>query len=358
MDNIQINIDEQEKERLSKDQFNEIDNQIEEAVDKEIIKLKTVALKYLNELDKIKNEINQFKNLLSHQRAIRKNYKNNYNTIEEYIQGREQQYAFLHSDIPKRFYESTFNFQTALNNCLEQKIVMVYVYENTNGEPELYEILNEDILKFDVASRSNNFIARYQPTKNNLENSMKRLQIDSILNFNLPALKNTYKETLFRYRCSRKKNNRIVLWQNPLKTWHHVFISSEGDIAETYATIVLLNRKSPDFNNINMELNIEDFAKEVLNVDNMSGMLQGDVTVGNIEYGIKTLGASALSTNQLIKMAKTILKDAEFSKEKLLKEKQKLAKKAKTRNKIVDGLENTVTDSIQQIIDSFNSSNI
>jgi hypothetical protein len=141
-----------------------------------------------------------------------------------------------------------------------------------------------------------------------------------------------------------------------MSVWHHAFISTEGDIAETYAVIVLLNRKDPSFNNANIEINIEEFVTEALNVDNMSGMLQGDVTVGNIEYGIKAAGASALSANQLIRMAKTILKDSEFSKEKLLKEKQKLAAKARTRNKIIDGLENTVSENIQEIIDSIQSS--
>jgi hypothetical protein len=39
----------------------------------------------------------------------------------------------------------------------------------------------------------------------------------------------------------------------------------------------------------------------------MSGLLKGDVTVGNIEYGIKSAGASTLGLQQMQKIAKQIL---------------------------------------------------
>lgn len=352
---IEIQIDEKTKDNVINEQFNGVDKIIQNEFAPDVLQLKTAAQLYLSELEIMKIEIDNFKTLLKRQKEIRKNFKKDYNTIDEYIQNREIQSTFLHSDIPKRFYQATFKFQEELNKCLGQEVVMVYVYENSDGEPELYEIKNEDVLRFDVASRTANFTARYQPSMKDFGSSLQRLQTDSVLNFNLSNLQNTYKEMLFRYRSSRKKNNRIVLWENPINVWNHVWISTEGDIAETYAVIVLLNRQSPGFQNTNMELNVEEFAMETLNVDNMSGMLAGDVTVGNIEYGIKTAGASVLSANQLIKMAKKILKESDFDKKKLLTEKEKMAKRARKRNKLIKGVENQVSSDIQDIIDMIKS---
>ena len=355
-DGFTIEIDEKTKEDVAQAEFADIDQEVENAVEIDLTQLKAASQIFLTELNSLQSEISAFQKLLIHQRNLRKNNRQTYGQIEEYIQGREQQSLFLHSDIPKRFYNAMFTFQRALNAFIGQKVTMIFVYKNAAGEPELYEILDENILKYDVASRSANFVARYSPTQRDLETSMRKLQMDENFNFNITNLKSTFKEVLFRYRCSRRVNNRIVLWQNPISVWRHAFINTEGDINETYATIVLLNRNSPGFHNSNMELNVEEFVYETFNVDNMSGMLQGDVTVGNIEYGIKSARASALSTNQLIHMAKQIQKDATFSKEKLLKEKKRLANRAKTRNKLLNAVEKTVTDDISNMITSLNIS--
>ncbi len=344
---ISVELEESTADIITNEQLNAIDTPLKDAVEIDIQQLRAAANEYLIEVSALSVEIQQFQNLLQRQRNLRR-ANANYSEIEEYIQNKEQQSVFLRSDIPKRFYAATFKFQAALNAFIGQKVVMVFVYENNNGEPELYEIKDEDLLKYDVASRTNNFVARYNPTQKDLETSMERLKVDEAFNFNLIGLKTTYKEVLFRYRVSRKHNNRIVLWQNPSRVWHHAFISAEGDINETYAAIVLLNKKSPDFNS-DIELNVEAFVHETFNVDNESGMLAGDVTVGNIEYGIKSAGASALSARQLIIMAKKVISDATFDKQALLKEKQKLHARARTRNKeLVGDIEKEIYNDIIQ----------
>ena len=270
--------------------------------------------------------------------------------MDEYIRGRDQVRAFLNSDIPKRLYEESMNFQQVLNNFLGQKVSMVFVFENSDGEPELYEITSEDVLKYDYSS-SNKLVARYRGDADALNHAMKRLQLSAEWNFNLAGLKSTYAETLYRYRCSRQVNKRIVLWQNPYNEWHAMKVSAEGDINEAYASIVILNRKEPSFNN-NMEINIEQFLNEVAQVYNISGLLQGDVTNGNIEYGIKSAGASTLSLKQIIKIAYQIVNDENFSQEKLEKIKAEFAAKGRTRNKEMKSLDKSVREAITKIMDT------
>jgi O-succinylbenzoate synthase len=56
----------------------------------------------------------------------------------------------------------------------------------------------------------------------------------------------------------------------------------------------------------------------VSQVDNISGLLQGDVSKDGIEYGIKSAGASTLGLAQMKKLAQEILATPGFDKNKLL----------------------------------------
>lgn len=179
---------------------------------------------------------------------------------------------------------------------------MVFVVEGSEGDPELYEMTSEEILKFDYSSR-NQLTARYNVTTDDLGKSLKKIELtESNLNFSLFGLKATYAEVLERYRISRSQSSRLLMWK-PGGLWKKMTISAEGDINEAYAAFVFLNKTSPSFANNSMEYNIDDFATGVAAVDNMSGLLRGDVTVDNIEYGIKSAGASTLGLKQMKTLA-------------------------------------------------------
>ena len=330
--------------------LNSIDQPVSESIEINLTQLRAAAANYVSVVEHLNESVKEFESLLRHQQSLRRTNKESFNVMDEYIRGKEHVRAFLNSDIPRRLYEESMNFQQVLNNFLGQKVVMVFVFENTDGQPELYEITSEDVLKYDYSS-SNTLIARYRGDNDALNNAMKKLQLTVDWNFNLSGLKATYVETLYRYRCSRKVNRRIVLWQNPYETWHAMKVSAEGDINEAYAAIVILNRKDPSFNN-DIEINIEQFLNEVAQVDNVSGLLQGDVTNGNIEYGIKSTGASTLSLKQIIKIAYQIVNDENFNKEKLEKIKADFSAKGRTRNKVVKSLETSVRDAIIHTIDT------
>ena len=74
----------------------------------------------------------------------------------------------------------------------------------------------------------------------------------------------------------------------------------------------------------------------VAKVDNESGLLAGDVTIGNIEYAIKSADASMLGIRQMVLLAELIQKDVIKDISDLLKYKQLLHNKARTRNRTVE----------------------
>lgn len=321
--------------------------QIEEQFKINTQELKVEATRYIKIFEELRQQVKDFENVLRRQSQLRKSFRDTYETIDEYIENKNYVTAFLNSDIPKKLYSSSFNFQAVLNNYLGQKVVMVYVFDDGSG-PELYEINSEDILKFDYSSRSK-LIARYNATTKDIGSTLTKLKLDEKFNFNYPNLKATYKETIYRYRCARKKNFKVVLWQVPDKVWHATKVSAEGDINEAYAGIVILNRTQPSFNSSNLEVNIGQFLKEVEKVDNISGLLQGDITKGNIEYGVKSAQASALSLNQIIKLAYEIVSDENYSKEKLLQKQEQFRKKGRTRNRITNMVDKDLEDLLSAI---------
>jgi hypothetical protein len=78
------------------------------------------------------------------------------------------------------------------------------------------------------------------------------------LHFSLKGLKTTYAKVLERYRISRGKGLRLLMWK-PGNAWKKMTISAEGDINEAYAAFVFLNKSSPTFTR-SLEYNIDDFA--------------------------------------------------------------------------------------------------
>lgn len=308
--------------------------------------LKQAAMDYKRIVDDLDGRLKLFSQTLKRQSQIRRQVgKTNVQQVDEYIKNKEKVHEFLISDIPKKLYHASFEFQNKLNEFLGQQVKMIFVVEGASG-PELYEMTSEEILRFDYSS-SNQLSARYKVTSDDLGKSLKHLEInESNLNFSLTGLKTTYSEVLARYRISRSKNLRLLMWK-PGNSWKKMTISAEGDINEAYAAFVFLNKVSPSFKRT-MEYNIGDFAQGVAAVDNMSGLLKGDVSVGNIEYGIKSADASALGLKQMENLANQILME-DFGPDSLQKVQQKLASRAKTRNHISDLVNNTTDDLLEMI---------
>lgn len=129
-------------------------------------------------------------------------------------------------------------------------------------------------------------------------------------------------------------------------------VSAEGDIHEAYASFIILNKSTPSFKSSDKEYLVYQFLKYgVANVDNISGLLQGDVSKGNIEYAIKSANASLLSLQQIDKLAQEIVKSkGRFDINKLKRKKEELRKKGRTRNKFQDKTQEELEELINLII--------
>lgn len=307
--------------------------------------LQIMAVRYINLIDSYATQVKAFENLLKRQKMLRKNFKN-YSIIDEYIKQKELVSNFLKSQIPQKIYSASFSFQKQLNLFLNQEIKMIFVYEGVAG-PELFQITGPDILP--GYSSQNKLSARYKFNPS----IMKKINLDELDQNFISGVKNTYAEVLHRWNITRAHHNHVILWQIPQGHWFLMKVSSKGDINEAYATIVIQNQQPPTFQE-NEEINVRDFMSFVSKVDNTSGLLQGDTsrTDSNIEFGIKSEGASVLGLKQIYVLAKKIAHSELGQIQNILEQKKKdFQSKGHTRNKAYD-LANYKYEEILKILDN------
>lgn len=288
-----------------------------------------IANQYVSFIKSVQTEVRYFEHILKKQKDIRKQVKgdkNIYNEIDEYIKNKEIINNFLTGELPQKIYSMTFRFQEKINLFLGQEIRMIFVYKGADG-PELYRITGDQLLP---GYNKNKLSMRY--TLNSL--SKVKIDLDDLDSCFVNGVKNTYIEVLYRWDITRSHHNNVILWQIPKGDWYLMRISSEGDINEAYATIIIQNQQPPTFQN-DMEQNVKDFLSYVGKVDSTSGLLEGDTSKNGIEFGIKSQGASALGLKQVYDTAVAIQKVTSPNQIKeLLKQKQlEFRRRGRTRNK-------------------------
>lgn len=349
----------------SEEALEEIQNKLNET-------LYQSALTFKNATERLTSKIIDLEKLFQRQKDLRKSIEESegegaYRKSQEYIQQKQAINAkMMEDDLAKEWYHIHFAFQEALNAVLGQKIQMVFVYDN-GVEPELYDLMGHDLLTYE-ASSSAKLNARYPAVANSMEVLDLIHKNDNNWKFSLSGLKNTYREVIHRYHYSKEKLHNLakgksyakigkVMWKLADK-WDFMKVSSEGDINEAYAMFVLKNNEKPSFTE-GIENNVRDYAIEgIKHVDNVSGMLQGDVSINGIEYGIKSAKASTLGLKQLGILANKILnKNGKFSIDDLKKEKERLRKKGKERNAQEEYSE-SIYNEIYDVLDMDNFKNV
>ncbi len=208
-----------------------------------------------------------------------------------------------------QIYSLAMKFQNYLNASLGQEVVTAYVWVNSKGVPETYIIHDmTNFLKVDV-DKMGNIVVRYRNNKDMLkkhadkiENSIK----ENTASFNYTLLKSTYHDVYYRYhRHKVSKGGAYILWLYPFseQKWNGAYVSSFGSINEGYASLLLHQHYIAS---LTPEDNMEQFMNQVLGITNLSGTLQGDITVGNMEIAVKSAGATVLSIKQLYNIAQDI----------------------------------------------------
>ena len=262
------------------------------------------------------------------------------------------------------FMTKVFGFQEIVNGVLGQQVQMIYVYVGRDGSPEIYKISNTgDHLKQSLASKGGGMTARYGSlSKDFLDRHGEKIK-NSLNNNGQENLDTAYKETVKRGKYSRKKLNigfLLVLWK-PAQVWLKMKISSLGDVNEAYAAfylnMIFNNFIFKDSGGLEWLLNTFLLHDEygVAAVDNISGFLEGDVTIGNIEYAIKSKGATTLSPNQVIDLAKAISalsSPEELTMQYLLDLKQEKHDKGVRRN-VVEALDPHINKTMDDLFNDF-----
>ena len=314
------------------------------------LQLKNAATRYLQKANLINERINKIEEISKIQQKRRSSFKN-YETMKAYIRDKKRIQKFLQGIEIRDLYSEAFKFQEVLNKTLGQKIQMIYVYEQ-KGIPELYKIKSEDILSFKISKHK--IIGSYSLNQKQLqdENLLQKISLDNAeLNFNLDNLNLTYKTILERYRAIKSSalKKYLVIWEYPDHQWKVQTVASEGDLNETYANIIILNQPNPTFQGGTLNKYIDDFMKKVAQVDNVSGLLQGDLSKNGIEYGIKSKGAQTLGLSQIYNLANKIVATPNFSIEELRAKKELFAEKGSLRN-LPQVIDNTVLEELKNII--------
>lgn len=352
LDNIMENITEQE--------LYEIDNILE----KERLQLKLIATKFLKVAKKSEERIRRIEMMMDHQKKLRNEIRSKlgvtgrfiseYET-DEYRLNREEIKNDLKNKEIENFYQAAFTFHEEINAILGKNIQTIIVLEDEKQNPIVYSVSQEDLFKnemisFGETSKTARLNARFNVSVEQMKKAgLAALQRDNFNdNLDIENLNEAYKNIIYRY----DKYKRLVMWiypNNP-KTWNKSKITSKGDIAEAYA-MFFLKKAQYNFNSKNKEENIHYFMTlGVSKVDNVSGLLQGDVSTEKYDYAIKSAGASYMSVIQIVALAEKIIKK-NYSISNLKEEKDKLEKKKqKSRNKIESFIEDKTLIEFDEII--------
>lgn len=248
--------------------------------------------------------------------------------------------------------QRVLDFQNISNRFLGQQVQMTFVDINDRtGHVTLYAVDNtvED-LSLDRASKSHGggITGRYK--KNTISKVAKTI-VNS--KYNEQSLQSTFSEVYSRYRISKNLLRKLrgaayILWKERGK-WDGVWISGAGPLGEAYVNFFVNEYVFGS----SIEKNVEDYMLNgkygAVKADNASGLLQGDVTKGSLEFGVKINGATALGYVDIIKYAKELLEVSDV-KNFLLGLKQKL--ESEGVGNMVKPLEHRIDEDVDQLIEA------
>lgn len=248
----------------------------------------------------------------------------------------------------KKLMGKVLDFQNISNEFLGQKVQMTFVsIAPKTGKVTLYAVDNsvEDI-GLDRASKSHggDITGRY---KQGIIKKMAQQMTNS--NYDSSSLDSTFAETYERYKISkarlRLKGAAYILWKE--NGWDGAWISGAGPLGEAFVNFFVNEYK---FNGM-METNVKDFMMNnqygAVLADNASGFLQGDVTKGALEFGVKINAATALGYMDIIGYAQDLLNAADVE-QYLLALKEQLREKGV--NNMVRPLEGVLNEEVESLL--------
>ena len=306
--------------------------------------IKKYAQDFLNIIEKDKEALNKIQDMLNHQKQTVQAIQSA--SIESTYEWRTQiqnRHMMTRKDYYREIITAMLKFQTQLNELLDQKVELVYVYQDENNNPTLYTIDQKSLssaLYYEI--NKGKISGRFRQDQNNFLSYLNNLTKYQLYEkFNLQYFNYTYKQVIWRFNYGHKKDSDLIMWLNPNfgmhgTKWLKAMVNKQGDIKEAYASVILDRKINSNklFNDEKLDNNVHSFMEEVAKVDSESGLLKGDVTVGQIEYAIKGVKASTLGLTQVIQIAQTILSKTTYIRKDLQEQKKEFHQQAGTRNHI------------------------
>lgn len=306
--------------------------------------IKQYAQNFLNIILNDQKELKRLKESLEHQKKIVQSIqRGNTNSSYDWRTQIQNRHWMTQKDYYREMITAALTFQNQLNELLDQKVELVYVYQDENNNPALYTI-DETSLSSALTYQSNKgkITGRFRENQHNFLSYLTNLtKYELSENFNLDYFNYTYKQVIWRFNYGHKKKTQLIMWLNPEfvnhgTKWLKAKVGTQGDIKEAYASVILdpsIN-SIKNFNDRKLDNNVHNFMQQLEKVDSESGLLKGDVTVGQVEYAIKGVAASTLGLQQIIQVAESIIGKTHYLKKDLEKQKEQFHKKAGTRNHI------------------------
>ena len=320
--------------------YNESNNQVSQVIyndiQEQLNKVKQEAIEFANFMTNTQGLYVQLIESIKHRKDLQQTIEAN-GVITELFKGKN-----LNQNLKTygpEIYQRVLHFQQTLNETINRQQQIVYVWHGVDGKtPTLLLLQDEQVLeKLKMSySSSNNLSARFNITKTADVNQYEKIEDKMDIpqdsqNVDLLKLNQAYLESLSRWTKSKTKR---IMWKTD--NWHvyKIAVSAKGDISEAYAAALLTKPINPPINYEDIEWNIQSFAQLIAQVDNISGMLQGDISTDTFNYAIKSFSASLLGITQFISFAIEIA-NTEYLTLDTIKAKQKeLADKGNVRNQI------------------------
>lgn len=373
--------------------YEELGNSAIEATQPEIdeinAKIYNYSFLFLKRNDQIIKNLTTSRNIRNRIVQLRKNIKSaakkpdeiDSKTLEYFTFFKDyMQSATLNQTATKNFYKNIIWYQEKMNQILDQYVQMIFVFEN-NGTILFAD--SEDLLSgFDKSNMTFKYNINKYKRNTKDEKEEKNMIEFYTTNSDFSALRSTYLEVIWRYRHAKYRKTdgtreklKIVLYKID-KRWHGVFVVAGGDISQAYAAYALNHIFAP-FKNKDLEHQVEFFlfGEEngtslylnqqrisqnnikkwshggVIGVDDESGFLAGDVSFGDIEYGIKGIGSSSLNLRQIFDFAEKVVRSqGAFSKKDVQNWKQTAKKDSNTRNKLYNKIDQVLKTKITNAI--------
>lgn len=308
--------------------------------------------------EEVKQEAKQLINIARQNKEFDEIYKQSIKNLNPESQSSIFKFTKNHIMSKQHYVEvlrQVIKFQQVVNEFLGQKVFMTLMFVSPKGET--VELFN---MNSDIENITNVNYNKYHKTfqgKISLAKVREAEETVKMINKQNDSLKNTFTEVWQRYRISRdtydfKSNGAFILWKAKGK-WEGASLHTVGPLGEAYVAFFI-----NDFTFSNrIESSVKTFMTHkdfgAIKADATNGFLQGDITKGALEIGVKMgNNAEPLGYSDIIDFAREIIQvtDVDSYLQHLKEKLQEKGEKQKQVKLLTGNIQNTHKELIDNLI--------